>query len=342
LTQPAPTETPDDAELADQAAWRILLEDPLFELRLLQSVTPPRRPLVSNQLPPGRVSIGLLRHLELPAAFTEALDATKLKAFWPAAYRSIAEDAQVERMLVAANRDPPEISRALARALVAALVQQAMDGGHPGISSGRRTLLVALLVPELGKQPLGPFDWVTRSLLGIATTRARRRRRALTHGASFVAGDIILYQSRGQPIRDYIRDAIIGLDREVVVLGHSLGGIAAFEALIQNDLADRVTALVTIGSQVPFLYEIDALTSLRFGNKLPPHFPRRWLNIWDPNDFLSFVTDGVLTREIGDDTESATYKIEDCKIESGVPFPASHSAYWDQDAVWTKMGSFLE
>jgi pimeloyl-ACP methyl ester carboxylesterase len=244
-------------------------------------------------------------------------------------------------MLIAANRNPPDVSRTLARALVAALVQHAMDAGHPGISGGRRSLLVAHLVPELGKQPLGAFDWITKPLLGIATARARRRRRALAHASSFVAGDIILYQSRGQPIRDYIRDAIVALDKGVVVLGHSLGGIAAFEALIENDLSKNVEALVTIGSQAPFFYEIDALTSLRVGSELPSHFPRRWLNIWDPNDFLSFVTEGVIRREIADNAERATYKIEDHKVESGVPFPAAHSAYWDQDAVWTKIGSFL-
>jgi hypothetical protein len=33
--------------------------------------------------------------------------------------------------------------------------------------------------------------------------------------------------------------------------------------------------------------------------------------------------------------------VEDYKAQSGVPFPDSHSAYWDQEAVWKKIGSFL-
>jgi hypothetical protein len=199
----------------------------------------------------------------------------------------------------------------------------------------RRTLLVNLLIPQLGEQPLGPFDWVTKPLLGLAsrigTRRGRRDRRALSDGSSFLAGDIILYQARGEEIRNFICDRIRKLDRDLVVLAHSLGGVAAVDALVQNDFSDRVKALVTVGSQSPFFYEINALVSLPFGQPMPAHFPRKWLNIWDPNDFLSFLAKGVFPDG----------GVEDFEAESGVPFPDAHSAYWDQAAVWEKMGSVL-
>lgn len=333
--QPAPALSAFEAERIDEASWRMLAEDPLFELRLLQGLVAPRRELGPNDIPPGRTSVALLKTLQPSAAFIEALTAASLETFWPAAYRAIADDPEVERILTAADRDPREVSRALARALVAALVQCAMDSGHPGIAGLRRTFLVNLLIPDLGQQPLAPFDWVTKPLLGLAkeigTARGRRNRRVLSDGTSFLAGDIILYQVRGEQIRKFICDCIRGLDREVAVLGHSLGGIAAFDVLVQNDFADRVAALITVGSQASFFYEINALVSLRFGEKLPTHFPHKWLNIWDPNDFLSFLAEGVFSREA----------VEDCKVQSGVPFPDAHSAYWDQEAVWTKIGSFL-
>jgi len=333
--QPAPPLSAFEADRINEASWRMLAEDPLFELRLLQGLAAPRRELGPNDTAPGRTSVALVKTLQPSAAFMEALTAAGLETFWRAAYRAIADDPEVERILTAADRDPREVSRALARALVASLVQCAMDGGHPGISAMRRTLLVNLLIPNLGRQPLAPFDWVTKPLLGLAarigTVRGRRNRRALSDGTSFLAGDIILYQVRGEEIRPFICDRIRGLDQEVAVLGHSLGGIAVFDVLVQNDLRDRVKALITVGSQAPFFYEINALVSLPFGKKLPTHFPRKWLNIWDPNDFLSFLAEGIFSKAA----------VEDYKVQSGVPFPDSHSAYWDQEEIWTKIGSFL-
>jgi hypothetical protein len=208
-------------------------------------------------------------------------------------------------------------------------------GGHPGISGETRAFLVDLLIPDLGGQALAPFDWVTRPLLGIAkvvaTSKARRERRALTDCASPLAGDIILYQARGNAIRKFIRDRILEFDRDLIVIAHSLGGIAAVDVLIKEDLSTRVRGLVTVGSQAPFFYEINALVSLGCGQQLPQYFPKKWLNIWDPNDFLSYIGAGVFGAQ----------SIEDYMVQSNVPFPDSHSAYWDQKEVWAKIGSFF-
>jgi hypothetical protein len=32
---------------------------------------------------------------------------------------------------------------------------------------------------------------------------------------------------------------------------------------------------------------------------------------------------------------------EDIQIDSGLPFPASHSGYWRQPATWDKLKEFL-
>ena len=79
---------------------------------------------------------------------------------------------------------------------------------------------------------------------------------------------------------------------------------------------------MTVGSQSPLFYAIDSLDSVRRtddGAKPQPFTP--WLNIYDRSDFLSFVAKEVFTGAGG---------ITDAEIASGVPFPASHSAYFNQ------------
>jgi hypothetical protein len=59
--QPAPALSAFEAERIDEASWRMLAEDPLFELRLLQGLAAPRRELGPNDTAPGRISVALLR-----------------------------------------------------------------------------------------------------------------------------------------------------------------------------------------------------------------------------------------------------------------------------------------
>jgi hypothetical protein len=82
--------------------------------------------------------------------------------------------------------------------------------------------------------------------------------------------------------------------------------------------------LVTIGSQSPILYELNALVGMEYNPnaKLPETFPE-WLNIYDRNDFLSYVGEKIFSE-----------KIQDVEIDSKQPFPESHGAYWENDKVW--------
>ena len=87
----------------------------------------------------------------------------------------------------------------------------------------------------------------------------------------------------------------------------------------------EVALLVTVGSQAPFLYEINALHSLRYGQPLPPHFPP-WLNIYDLRDLLSYIGAGVFPN-----------RTQDVLVDNRQPFPHSHSAYWTNDATWNAL-----
>ena len=133
----------------------------------------------------------------------------------------------------------------------------------------------------------------------VGTYKVRRERRAISDASFAAAGDVVLYQKDGSGIRRLLQKEILATPGDVVVFAHSLGGIAAVDLLAMEDLSAKVKGLVTIGTQAGFLYEIGALRSLRCDEEhqdaLPAHFPK-WLNFWDPNDFLSYSAEAVFGK----------------------------------------------
>src|SRR5258708_18031009 len=102
-----------------------------------------------------------------------------------------------------------------------------------------------------------------------------------------------------------------------------LGGIGCADLLIQHQsVRQQVQLLVTVGTQVPFFYEIGALHSLSPDQPLPPDFPS-WLNIYDLNDFLSYVGATVFPNQV-----------QDVLVDNRQPFPQAHGAYWTNPATW--------
>ena len=151
----------------------------------------------------------------------------------------------------------------------------------------------------------------------------QRQRGSLTDAAYPCSGDILFYQAKGQKIREFIRQQVENVEPPVVLLAHSLGGIACVDLLVERELP-QVKLLVTVGSQAPFLYEIDALQSLSYGESLPEYFPK-WLNIYDLRDILSYV---------GDRQGLFPGRIKDVKVNNQQPFPESHGAYWYNKETW--------
>jgi len=86
---------------------------------------------------------------------------------------------------------------------------------------------------ELGEAELGIGDWVTEKLSRLAqpigTFYVKRRRGAITSSVSPTPCDILLYQGRGDRIRAFIRAKIEQAEPPVVLLAHSLGGIACVD-----------------------------------------------------------------------------------------------------------------
>ncbi|MBW5486791.1 alpha/beta fold hydrolase, partial [Streptomyces bambusae] len=212
--------------------------------------------------------------------------------------------------------------------LAAALAEDA-----PLVPDGTaRDAAVAALAARMGARPDGSERGIgsllARPALRIATGQAVRRRRALTEAAHPAAADIMLYLSRGEPLRRRLRELIGKLEPPVVVIGHSLGGIIALDTLVTAPLP-QVELLVTVGSQGPFLYESGALPGLVHPEPLPDHVPD-WLNLYDPRDLLGYVGAPLFPG-----------RVTDVAVDNRQPFPAAHSAYWTNPAIYRALAGRL-
>jgi hypothetical protein len=321
--------------------WESLYKDPFYEIRLLGL-----RPLkVQNNNPGGPTPAQELK-CRVVALLTDSALQTKLGdlgigKFFLQAYEAIAgSESQVfGRLLETSSRPLDGDYAAISRAIVAMsglLYEENEWSLSPLIDEGLRNTAVEAILQVLSQSETSRgivSDWLKVQLsslaLGFVANKVKRKRGAMTDGAYPFAGDIMVYQAKGKKIRDYIRSQIELVEPPVVLLAHSLGGIACVDLLIEEDLRDRVKMLITVGSQAPFLYEIDALSSLDYGEPLPEHFPQ-WLNIYDLRDFLSYVGEGVFPG-----------KLKDVVVDNKQPFPESHSAYWANKETWNAIEKVL-
>jgi hypothetical protein len=171
------------------------------------------------------------------------------------------------------------------------------------------------------------------SIMRIVTAYFEGRRESLidTMGAQLLA-DVIGYHEHRASIQEVLRDELAGAgraaaDQPVLPVALSLGGIALVD-LLGSWPAAPVEACVTVGSQAPLLYTFDAIPALPYDEADPPHLAMPWLNVYDTRDFLSFVAEPLFRRTDG------LASVVDLRVRSGKDFPKSHSAYWEQPAVW--------
>jgi hypothetical protein len=316
------------------ALWTLLYQDPLFELRLLADRGESDGELAPRDTREPEAFKTAFDALEQGAGFADALRELQLQPFWRDAVASV-RDAD-ELMEAVQAQGEPGTRPALARAIVATTLRAAGEAGIPPPGAAQRDALVVAVINAQGGSERAISDWFKKKLSGIAadlgTRYAGPRRGQLTDITNAGIGDILLYQTRGEPIRKFIGDKITAIKDDVVVLAHSLGGIACIDLLIEVPLP-AVKALVTAGSQAPYFYEIGALCRLPFDSKvahadrLPAHFPATWYNFWDPNDLLGYWAERMFPK-----------RVTDFRVPSGQPFPQSHSAYWTNDDLWRPVG----
>ncbi|MFJ2174043.1 hypothetical protein ACIOHE_14165 [Streptomyces sp. NPDC087851] len=261
----------------------------------------------------------------------------------------------------------PGIEPVAARAVLALALCLAEDdeaegdaaGGGDGadeplpVDGADRDILVRRLADRLGGTDRGAtgtaLKWTGGRLatpfLWPMSSAVRRTRGRLTGAAVPAGGDILRYQARGEAIRaaivEAVRTAAEADPGPVVLLAHSLGGIACVDLFAGRNpeaaegaggadpVLDRVALLATVGSQAPFLYELDALTALGRGEPLPAAFPR-WLNFYDERDLLGFVGSRVFPG-----------RVTDVRVDTRQPFPRAHSAYFAHRPLYKRLAAEL-
>jgi hypothetical protein len=319
-----------EAPVADQeveaAMWALLVDDPLFELRLVAQADPGG----SNQA--AVAAVAMLERLPSAPVELEGTDLHQDEVAAAAQAMAAAPETSAAARAVGDATDA-DLVEAMARAVVATiLAAHALDlpGTEPtvAVNAAVRDRLIDSLANEMVGGDRGLLtDWIKDRTIGFAkrkaTAMATNRRQGLMAASLPGIGDILYYQRRGDQVRKFVGEQLAGLERPVVAVGHSLGGIILVDLLTQEQ-APVVDRLITVGSQSPLFFAIDALDRLRPEQQTPLPFTP-WLNIYNRNDLLSFLATGVFPGV--DD-------ITDVEVDAGVPFPESHSAYWQLDDVF--------
>ena len=158
--------------------------------------------------------------------------------------------------------------------------------------------------------------------------------------------DVLSYLRRPDEISGYVsaeldRIAAERGERAVVAVGLSLGGIILVDTLakrlaVGTEAALPADLLVTVGSQAPFLLACDALGEMRRGGPRPlrPFVP--WLNVWNPDDYLSYPAGPIFGDAI-----RPRAALRDVIGRDGSAFPAVHGRYWDDDTTFAAIADML-
>lgn len=324
---------PVGGDSADEAValWSLLYYDPLYELRVLASgVQELHTPKFGD--PPWADLRDKAQDFELSMPLRDLLTKAGLLESWEQAYKEVIASTECAAALETISDSAVGHRTAIARAAVARTTILAAARGIPAVDGAVREEIIAHIVEGLGGSERGITFWFKKQAKALAlnwlTGQGEEIRGALSDRAFPNAGDILLYQARGENIRRFVQEEISRASEPVTLLAHSLGGIACVDLLALENLP-KVKLLVTVGSQAPFLYEIDSLVSLRFGEALPMYFPE-WVNFYDPRDFLSYLGAGVFKG-----------RVRDFEMQSNQPFPESHSAYWANPVFWQTLQSYL-
>jgi hypothetical protein len=154
-------------------------------------------------------------------------------------------------------------------------------------------------------------------------------------------GDIFAYLKNRADIASRVLGAIDSAtedsangDQKLFLVGHSFGGLILYDILtsFRSDLDCEV--LVTVGSQVALFGELDCLAAnetvadaLRQPKEKArrPNGVRRWLNIYDPTDFIGFAVEGLF-----EGAWDFTYETDALPL-------LSHSAYFSSPRFFSRM-----
>lgn len=190
-------------------------------------------------------------------------------------------------------------------------------------------------------------DRVTNAVPAKASQMLLRKTRASIHKtvATFI-GDIMVYlhgrdaDGANSPIIQAVladlktASAVRCKSQEpIVVVAHSMGGNIMYDILTKFAPELDIDVLVTVGSQPPLMEELKLLAISQKGIPsksvpLAPHPPgaKKWINIFDTNDILSFAASRVF------------YGVKDFKYSTGESLLHAHSSYFIRPSFQRRVG----
>jgi hypothetical protein len=229
--------------------------------------------------------------------------------------------AQADRQLKISDLLPP-LGRSLTAALYPRLTAPTPTMAPPLLAwSDLEKFLLQALEKHLGGQRGFIGNLLKAGCLKVAARGLKDHRSAVMETLNLFVGDILVYLAHRDKILERLENDIAALglpaDAPLWLIGHSLGGIICFDYCVRY--GRPIARLVTVGSQVGLFAEYGALLHpVRMdGTKTPlPTNLRAWHNVYDLNDFLSFLISPVFDGAM------------DHPFDTQAPFPASHSEYW--------------
>jgi hypothetical protein len=330
---------------ASDEVTTFLLDDPYLELRTLSDseefnaegagfMPSPEQVLIRNQFlasRQARVTAALRTDPELIAAVPSDNVSNSVARIVEQAF-SMA--GRTDRTLSVGDLIDP-LRRCIMAALYRATVppSKMLDPQYNWHSVGMRCQQV--LEHELGGHRGAVGARLREIGLSGATVALRHGlRRRIMQATSLFVGDVMVYVGRRALVIDKldkcVADATTAETGPVWLVGHSLGGVICYDYCCVT--GRKVDRLVTVGSQVGLFAEFGTLAkpALNHGKKFyTPNNVDSWVNIYDPNDMLSFLAASIFNRVV------------DIEVNTHAPFPISHSEYWNRPEVYKQINKFL-
>ncbi|MBK9945157.1 MAG: hypothetical protein U0Z44_08015 [Kouleothrix sp.] len=285
----------------------------------------------------------------LGAPFDPGLAALQIVLSTPGPLHEVMDDLGIsEAALVHAVQQtapqPGRAGRVVQRLLVRSFLQRDLTAQRVDThSEGPAALqsLLGLILEQPQVQAKSFSSAVSYPFLATVTALARHLRGSIMQLATGFVGDVMLYLARGAEVRDMLHKTVMQAHAQfpgepLVLIGHSLGGVIAYDYATDPAIADRppIDLLVTVGAQVALFAEYGLLQAggvaleynlaARPGGR-PTGLHGGWLNLYDPDDLLSFPIAGIFPAAADGDRACA----------AGKPFPASHTAYWQNPQIYT-------
>lgn len=215
-----------DAEIV---LWGQLYRDPLYELRLL-SLKPVKSGNAFGKKPRDILQSRVASLTPTSQQQAKLQEAGIAEVFEPAREAVIRSEPYKRALLTVSESDLSEYYAPIARAIAAQamFLSEQQERFPPILTDAQlRDQIVELLTLALGDAELGLGSWLLKPLVELAlpmgTNYVRGNRLELTDKISPMPGDILLYQTRGEKIRQFIQQQIEQAEPPVVLLAHSLG-----------------------------------------------------------------------------------------------------------------------